>query len=78
MRRILDALREKRANGKFVAYSGAKLATKLTISNGQNDRLIRNDEYNYECGCGWRFAISGNELSGWNDKTDETTFDVFS
>ena len=36
MRRILDILQEKRANGKFVALSGAKLAAKLGAMNGQN------------------------------------------
>ena len=36
MRRILEVLREKRANGKYVAYSGAKLAKKLGAMSGQN------------------------------------------
>jgi FixJ family two-component response regulator len=36
MRRILEVLREKRGNGKFVAYSGAKLAAKLGATGGQN------------------------------------------
>lgn len=36
MRRILDVLREKRSNGKFVALSGDKLAAKLGVTSGQN------------------------------------------
>jgi DNA-binding response OmpR family regulator len=36
MRKILEQLRERRANGKYVAYSGAKLAGKLQILAGQN------------------------------------------
>jgi len=36
MRRILEVLREKRDNGKFVAYSGEKLANKLGVMGGQN------------------------------------------
>ncbi len=36
MRRILDILREKRPNGKFVARSGAKLAAQLGATGGQN------------------------------------------
>ena len=36
MRRILQQLRERRANGNYVAYSGAKLAAKLQILTGQN------------------------------------------
>ena len=36
MRRILEVLREKRANGKYVAYSGAKLAAKLGAMSGEN------------------------------------------
>ncbi len=36
MRKILEQLRERRANGSYVAYSGAKLAAKLQIVAGQN------------------------------------------
>ncbi len=36
MRQILELLREKRTNGKFVTYSGAKLAAKLDSIGGQN------------------------------------------
>lgn len=36
MRRILEILREKRPNGKFVAYSGTRLASKLGAMSGQN------------------------------------------
>ena len=36
MRHILDILREKRPNGKYIALSGAKLAAKLGAVNGQN------------------------------------------
>jgi hypothetical protein len=39
------------------------------------DRLIQHDAWNYECGCGWKFTIVGDELFG---SENETTFDVFS
>ena len=36
MRQILDVLREKRASGNYVAYSGAKLAERLNVIGGEN------------------------------------------
>lgn len=36
MRKILELLREKRPGGKYVAYTGEKLATKLGITAGEN------------------------------------------
>jgi hypothetical protein len=36
MRSILEELRARRSNGKFVAFSGAKLAQRLGIVAGQN------------------------------------------
>ena len=36
MRDILDVLRERRASGKYVAYSGTKLAERLEVIGGEN------------------------------------------
>lgn len=36
IRKILDRLRQQRPGGRFVAYSGAKLARELEIVAGQN------------------------------------------
>lgn len=36
IRKILEHLRERRPNGKYVAYSGAKLAQLMKICSGQN------------------------------------------
>ena len=36
MREILDVLRERRASGKHIAYSGTKLAERLGVIGGEN------------------------------------------
>lgn len=62
MRRILDALREKRPNGKYVAYSGEELGEKVGCRGDQNRMAgairdlrqsitqILRDEAGVECG----------------------------
>ena len=42
---------------------------------GESGRLVQQDEWDYECECGWKFTIIRDELFGSND---EATFDVFS